>query len=536
VLPVTWSRPSVGRLRIPTAVNVYKPLTSTTVGVAVPGGLTAWGSNDWADMSPWPQNSYHQPRHVAFIGGGIRIFQDDTTINKDPSVSVTTEQLTPQQRFDLFRPEFLAIDIETGTNLLTYYWPIIQNQTAFQNLTSTANTNAFYKLFPVLQSGSNFIPYSMSDPLALDVRNSDSNIVEDDGYVDTVYVGDLLGNFYGLKFNFDTQVISHTTGNPVANPNFGIRVDWWQTKSTWDGSPATNSNMDYFRGLRQPITVPPVASFDGADTNFLHVIFGAGKFEDIPDSLNDDMADISRTSIYNLKDLVETPKDNFFSANAQTLGNFKIEVNPRCPQANASCGSAHTIRDWPKSPDTPCVWIKDDLVTRDCGEANCPQPLNPSSPCVDPCWNCIYDLMGPITSGQTIPSATDLTEPGERVVRKALIAGGLVFITTTTPPSSQCVSQGTSNLYVLSYDCGVIPGGKNIFLDASVSAIGLKTGSTNTYDPRGWVVNLGTGVASNPVLDSSGTHVIIQMSSGDIKNFNVQLPMKIMQPLGWRER
>ncbi len=89
---------------------------------------------------------------------------------------------------------------------------------------------------------------------------------------------------------------------------------------------------------------------------------------------------------------------------------------------------------------------------------------------------------------------------------------------------------------MLSYDCGEIPGGKNIFLDASVNAIGLKSGATNTYDPRGWMVDLGTGVASNPVLDSSGTHVIIQMSTGDIKNFNVELPMKVLQPLGWRER
>ncbi len=88
------------------------------------------------------------------------------------------------------------------------------------------------------------------------------------------------------------------------------------------------------------------------------------------------------------------------------------------------------------------------------------------------------------------------------MVRKALIAGGLLFFTTTTPPTTQCESQGTSKLYVLSYDCGVIPGGKSIFVDPTISAIGLKTGETNTYDPRGWVVDLGAGVASNPVLDS----------------------------------
>ena len=83
---------------------------------------------------------------------------------------------------------------------------------------------------------------------------------------------------------------------------------------------------------------------------------------------------------------------------------------------------------------------------------------------------------------------------------------------------------------MLSYDCGVIPGGKSIFLDATITAIGLKTGETNTYDPRGWVVDLGAGVASNPVLDSSGIHVVIQMSTGDIKNFDVELPMKVCSP------
>ena len=75
----------------------------------------------------------------------------------------------------------------------------------------------------------------MADPLAVDVLNSDPHSVGDDGYVDTVYVGDLLGNFYGLKFNFDTEVIDATSGNLVANTDFGIRVDWWQTKETYEG-------------------------------------------------------------------------------------------------------------------------------------------------------------------------------------------------------------------------------------------------------------------------------------------------------------
>jgi type IV pilus assembly protein PilY1 len=555
VLPVAWSRPTVGRFRIPTAVDIYKLPTSTTVGLSVPSGLTSWGTSDWDDKSPWPQNGYHQPRHVAFIGGGIRIFQDDTTVKKDPSVNVTIEQLSAAKRFDLFRPELMAIDIETGRNLLTYYWPKIQDQTAFRNLTGT-NADKFYKLFPIEKWGSNYIPYSMADPLALDVLNDDAHAVGDDGYVDTIYAGDLLGNFYGIKFNFNTQVVDHANpGSLKANTYFGMRVDWWQTKQTWEGNPATKTNVDYFRGQRQPITVPPVARVDADTSNgyFLHVIFGAGKFEDIPDSTNDDMIDPGRTSIYNLKDLVEPTTDIFFdSAKMQTVGNFNIELNPRCPQANTTCASAHVIRDWPKSGEAPCTWTRDngsdtsaiaeccrDTPTadccmktqelRDCGEANCSQPGNPSNSCTDPCWNCIFDLSDPFVS------LSDLTKPGERVVRKALIAGGLVFITTYAPPESVCETQGTSMLYVLSYDCGPIPGGLNIF-DSTVTAIGLRTGLTNTYDPRGWKLGLGSGVASNPVLDSTGTHVIIQMSTGDIKNFNVNLPLKVLQPVGWRER
>jgi type IV pilus assembly protein PilY1 len=569
VLPMSFSRPAVGRLNIPTSLPLYTgdPASSGTTVTSI--GTFNFDGN--------------QARHVAFVGGGIRIFQDDASLQKDPSVTATTDPLTASQRFDLFRPDFMAIDIETGKNLLRYYWPIIQNQTS---------PSTFYSMFPVLMpsepwltgtaynvddavanggqtyvcklahtaaAGSqpgvgaswstywtlltkiNFIPYAFSDPLALDVRNAAGMSVGDDGFTDIVYVGDIAGNFFGLKFNFDTQVISSSTGNPVANTDFGIKVDWWQTKQTYSGNPPTKNNSNNYRSLRQPITVPPVASFDGDTTNgnFLHVIFGAGKFEDIADSagVEDDKSDLARTSIYNLKDLVIPPKSNFFSSNAVSLSSgsatFKIEVNPRCP-------STHTVYSWPKTGDNRCTWTKTNGSTGkedpDCCEATCPAPAGATAspapnPTSDTCWSCVYDLTYPVdSSGNYIK-----LNSGERVVRKGLIAGGLLFMTTFWPPQGPCDAQGSSNLYVVSYDCGPIPGGKSIF-DSSVRAIGLKTGATNTYDPRGWMMGLGTGVASNPVLDSSGTHVIIQMSTGDIINLNVNLPQKVMQPMGWRER
>lgn len=577
ILPLAFSRPTVGRLNIPTTLTIpvgdpapaVAPATPPSSGGTAPGSAAAFNFDG------------NQARHVAFVGGGIRIFQDDTSVLKDPSLTATTDPLTPSQRFDLFRPELMAIDIETGKNLLRYFWPIIQNQTL---------PSKFYQLFPALMpsepwvtgtayhvddavsdtgqsyackqahtsaSGNepgvgsswstywtlltkiNFIPYAMSDPLALDVRNSAGQSVGDDGFVDTVYVGDIAGDFYGLKFNFDTTVKDASSGNLVANTNFGIKVDWWQTKKTYSGSNlATPNNADNFRSLRQPITVPPVASFDATDPNFLHVIFGAGKFEDIADSAGvaDDKSDLARTSIYNLKDLVKPPATDFFSSNAVSFpagsANFKIEVVPRCP-------ASHSIRDWPKTGDNQCVWVKDD-GTKDCGENPCPEPVGPTSspspnPAVDPCFNCIYDLMGPVTSGTT-PSASDLLLPGERIVRKGLVAGGLLFFTTFIPPSGMCDAQGASWLYVMSYDCSQIPAGKNPFTDSTIIVTHLTATSTGVTDPRGWKVSLGTGVASNPVLDSSGTHVIIQMSTGQIMNLPVNLPQKVLQPVGWRER
>ncbi|MCL4553302.1 MAG: PilC/PilY family type IV pilus protein, partial [Candidatus Marsarchaeota archaeon] len=126
VLPVAWSRPAVGRLRIPASLTLY------TGDPAMPGGQSpiAVSSFNFNDQSPWPQTingtSYHMPRHVAFVGGGARIFQDDTRVEKDPLLSSapTTDGVTSAAyRFDLFRPDFMAIDIETGTNLFRYYCP-----------------------------------------------------------------------------------------------------------------------------------------------------------------------------------------------------------------------------------------------------------------------------------------------------------------------------------------------------------------------------------------------------------------------------
>ena len=46
----------------------------------------------------------------------------------------------------------------------------------------------------------------MSNPIALDLWNlraEDGPTQGEDGYTDSIYVGDMNGVFYGLKLNFD---------------------------------------------------------------------------------------------------------------------------------------------------------------------------------------------------------------------------------------------------------------------------------------------------------------------------------------------
>ena len=73
----------------------------------------------------------------------------------------------------------------------------------------------------------------MSDPIALDLwnvgtwaNNSRAGAqTGEDGYVDSIYVGDMNGVFYGIKLNFDPLQTLSSSGQ-----NYGIYVDLWRTK------------------------------------------------------------------------------------------------------------------------------------------------------------------------------------------------------------------------------------------------------------------------------------------------------------------
>ena len=164
-----------------------------------------------------------------------------------------------------------------------------------------------------------------------------------------------------------------------------------------------------------------------------------------------------------------------------------------------------------------CSWINTSTQTPDCCEGNCPGT----------CWSCIYDLQA----------------TGERVIGKPLIAGGVVFFTSFVPSalstatSASCQAGGTGYLYLFDYccnqsDCPGWPPGFNPLTDPTAAAVNFQRSSNDLY---GVQVNLGSGVPSQPVLNSTGSQVIIQMSTAQIKSVGVNLAQPPNQVQGWRE-
>lgn len=499
ILPLSWSQPYLGRIKVPTTVQFYvgDPSPIDPVNGGEPSQLLQFdGDNNL--------------RAVVFMGGGLHIF--DKEFDTTPSVD---------SRFKLaaFWPFLLMMDIETGYNLFEYVWPIVVNQ-------ASAN-------FPLETSGSNVIPYAMSDPLALDVWNQELDIVGDDGLIDRVYVGDLNGYFYAIKFNLDPLVASGT------NSDLGILVQIWPTKQI-DPADADDLN-DYRSQHREPITVSPAATFEKG-TEYLRVIFGTGKFDNISTG-NDDKTDPAKMALYNVRDKVELPdlgtSDAYEVYDANRKTNFKVRIvrNPDClaTSGNDIAFFSRSLR--------PCTWAT--LATEAGAETTvCTDPTDLSTcsmvsslasssdccekldgDCVDPCFECIYDFM--------LPTTVDV--PGERVIGKPLIAGGVIFVTTYVPPSDPCGYTGQAYLYVFGVDCVPLTEPGSIVPTGGGTAVGPTNGGGGTA-PAGVRVGLGSGVPSKPVLDSRGENVIIQMSDGTLKRIGVNLPQKPLRVRGWRAR
>ncbi|MEW6348049.1 MAG: hypothetical protein AB1646_03250 [Thermodesulfobacteriota bacterium] len=474
--PMTWSRPYVGRLDLPASIKFH------------------YGDPVTGSFSSTPYFPKKEKRHLMFAGGGFRMFDTSLTFSNGSAVSSELLSIVKQ-------PRLVAIDVETGVDLFRYIWPWIYE---------VGGTN----LFPTLSRTatgypSREVPYAMSDPLVLDLLSGSAS--GPDGMSDHIYVGDLGGNFYSIKFNFETSAATQ-----------GMAIDVRLTRVVDESN--TVSTYSMFRGVPQPIGVGAVASYDRNDTSYVRVIVGAGKFDDIAGSTRDDKSDPARTSIYNMKDKVQLPSLTATSYGGTAPGGMTVYLNPKC-----GTNTTNARKNYFTAQTTGCKWVKSvtrDPVTNkitgsnpDCCKSTCGNP--------DSCWQCVWDLTNP----------SDTAAAGERIINRGLIAGGLFFTTSYIPSSDACKALGEGNLYIFDYVCEPFGDDFNP-LPPGVAGTNLVGGSST--DVIGVTVDLtaksGTGVPSAPVLDSSGDNVIVQMSNASLLKIPVNLKNQMNTVQGWRER
>jgi type IV pilus assembly protein PilY1 len=348
-------------------------------------------------------------------------------------------------------------------------------------------------------------------------------------------------------------------------------VEFWPTKpipsASDDNNPATCDETNNYRGCRQPIQSAPGVAYDAGTTATtnpkLRVIFGTGKFDKAGIGTGNDKTDMTKMSIYNLVD--EIKSFNCSTVDGErvcqdalpeiTGGTYSLEVDATqatalvlgggtyphkgfildgtnfgltfgegacqsetdapydtdkyrgctesdpfaCDEATKQlvCGDDQTCRDncMTVTRDKCCDWKKPGTTGGpDCCQGDCTNPVcDTSAPTkCRPCWDCIFDF------------GID----GERVLGDPLIAYGLAYFTTYIPTTTACSAGGRSWLYVLDYRCKSLAEGQTPL----PSGIGRTQISLLHYGAK---IDLGTGMASEPVMDSEG-NILVQMSDAQL--------------------
>jgi hypothetical protein len=564
-LPLAWTKPAVGRIPVPPGVKLpfFKLAYSQTQSSPLPNPVTVpdpvvTRTDSATEFTPTNKN-----RHIAFLGGGFRVFQSPwrTGVMPVPSNNETQQAL--------FEPNLLAIDIETGYNIFQKIWPLIVK---YQPTDSSKTPPQL--IWPKLQTGTTgspvTIPYALADPIGLDVWNTASAVVGEDGFIDTLYFGDLTGYFYSLKLNIIDSA-TQKTQPPPSSDSMQMLIQLRQTKpiealvTGLTGTASVNNTpLNFYRYLNQPITSSPSAAWEEGDEPALRVLFGTGKLDDKDGTINDDFYDGRQSSandavtelprapgsFYNLKDPVQawtitsSDKINFNlssygSSNSvdqvvspptttnkwvfsMSSANLTIQIDKKtCPSTSyspdtvtAPCAdSTPGVRDLSKC----CNWIRTSSDS-DCGE-------NMSS-CNGgtPCWNCIFDF----------------STPGERVLDRPLIVNGTAYFTTVVPGESDPCLPGagvgfTGNLYALDYMCrplAVPPSGLLTPVSGSIAVSNLTNASGLIIGQQATILG---GIPSRPVLDSSGQHLFVQTSNAAIQVIGIP-PSTAAKIRGWRQK
>ena len=461
-LPVSFSTPGVGRLRLDNSVTFE---AAPPVPPVQESDLTAPTSPPASTKQTW--NYQNLSGWVAFLTGSSRVYNE------------TGQQGAVNEK--ALKPHLLVIDIERGINLFQYTWPTFLAEAESAGIWSQLPSGAD-------PDGDTKIPYALSAPAVLDIWNSEGK-VSGDGYTDHLYFGDINGQLYSVKFHPSES---------------RIKIDVRQTK------PLDSTLYNSFRSTYQPITTMPVVAFDPQYN--LRTYFGTGKFENVWEKIHNDMTDEAKMSLYSFKDPknvseslgVLHSESDFFSV----IGGLTLQLEFHCSGTSYKGDRSN----WVASDGNP-----------DCGESVCTG--------IDPCWTSIYDF----------------TRNGERVIGSALVAGELLFVTTFVPETDPCgVSVGESYLYIFDYLARPLK--KDPLEDSGFErkdAAGFKgqyarihqdvtQNGTAQSKHIGSVAHLGTGMPSQPVLDSSGKYVLVQTSDAEIQKIRVNLNQRPFYFKGWK--
>lgn len=539
--PFTWSTPYVGKLNVTQDVcfqaenQLIYPLSDDSYT----SDVRCWReSNEIANkLSGW----------YAFIGGGNRMYDED---NLPGCSNFNTSATCSEAAFcswdaansncneiaglkeQLFQPNLLVLDMGTGVNIFQYLWPTVQR--------------AFADKWPVSEIDGKNIPHSMTTPMVLDVwkdvaPNSSQPSFGKNGMADHLFVGDITGHYWGIYL--DDNPYTHAPR---------VYIDRWQTKKSfvgcssfsseetceaskacwWDSSGTAACKEGYgTRGSRQPIDTTAEAAFD-ANKN-LRIYFGTGKFENVRGDQND-RNDKGYNAFYN----VTLPTDLFTNTDDSDPA-CSVAGYPMTPTMNCSSGdNTVTLPSQNNSGDdmlyirledhscsecdgyvggTPDTWIdppQNDTVQAEYVGAHC-SGTGVDCGCSDDCYQCVYDL----------------ETPGEKVLGQPLVAGELVFFTTYVPQSSTCGTGGVGYVYVVDYMCRELH--YNPFADSGLTTTVYYSDNANTHTSA-VRADLGGGMPSRPVLDSTGEHILIQTSDADIKRIKINLKVKDYLK-GWQE-
>jgi type IV pilus assembly protein PilY1 len=425
--------------------------------------------------------------YMAFIGGGIREFEPGlAAISANGTTKLTDLGGAAKPWSYLYYPTFHALNMQNGTDMWKSTW---------QSLLANP---AYRAQYPGANATPHPFPYAVANVVAFDLFDSAGRSVEtgglQDGLTDLIYGGDTNGSFYTLIM----------AGNGTATPSIPTCMLRRKVRTV----PATFVNS--YRGKRQPITVTPVAALDNEQN--LRVFFGTGKFDDVAPSITNDKTDNASMTFYCLKDSLTTPLQDSSRCNGTQHLSAPLNFTTKCAEdANAS-----VKYNWTKLVTRCSVSLAACTTNADCG-ASAGLCQNATIPDGGSCFECMLDL----------------TQNKERVIDSALVAGGYVFFTTFVPSDDVCSSGGNGYLYVLDYKCGALnnpnviqQGGGTINYYNTQTRTWTTTAPTPTTNPNftgGVRVNLGAGMPSRPVLNSSGTSIFIQTSNARLLRVEVDL-------------